>query len=67
MPSVSAKQHRFFEAVAHDPKFAAKVGVPTRVGKDFAAADEGIPKPRASNRGRVPGFGGGKTRSWTGS
>lgn len=39
MPSVSAKQHRFMEAVAHDPKFAAKVKVPQAVGQDFAAAD----------------------------
>ena len=29
------------EAVAHSPKFAKKVGIPTSVGKDFAAADEG--------------------------
>lgn len=39
MPSTSAKQHRFMEAVAHDPKFARKAGVPQKVGKDFAAAD----------------------------
>lgn len=43
MPSVSAKQHRFMEAVAHDPKFAAKVAVPQSVGADFVAADQ---KPR---------------------
>ncbi len=29
------------EAVAHNPKFAKKVGVPQSVGKDFAKADEG--------------------------
>jgi hypothetical protein len=40
MPSVSPKQHRFMEAVAHDPKFAKKAGVPVSVGKDFAAADK---------------------------
>ena len=28
------------EAVAHDPKFSKKVGIPTSVGKDFAKADE---------------------------
>lgn len=39
MPSKSAAQHRLMEAVAHSPKFAAKVGIPQRVGKDFAAAD----------------------------
>jgi hypothetical protein len=29
------------EAVAHSPAFAKKVGIPTSVGKDFAAADKG--------------------------
>jgi hypothetical protein len=29
------------EAVAHNPSFAKKVGIPTKVGKDFAAADKG--------------------------
>jgi len=27
--------------VAHSPKFAKKVGVPTKVGKKFNAADKG--------------------------
>jgi hypothetical protein len=40
MPSKSAKQHRFMEAVAHNPKFAKQAGVPQKVGKDFAAADK---------------------------
>jgi hypothetical protein len=29
------------EAVDHDPSFAAKVGVPQGVGRDFVKADEG--------------------------
>ena len=29
------------EAVAHNPSFAKKVGIPTKVGKEFAKADEG--------------------------
>lgn len=41
MPSVSGKQHRFMEAIAHNPGFAKKAGVPQSVGKDFAAADKG--------------------------
>ncbi len=41
MPSTSAKQHRFMEAVAHNPAFAKKAGVPQSVGKDFAEADKG--------------------------
>ena len=41
MPSTSAKQHRFMEAIAHSPSFAKKAGVSQAVGKDFAAADKG--------------------------
>ena len=41
MPSKSAKQHRLMEAVAHDPGFAKKAGIPQSVGKDFAEADKG--------------------------
>lgn len=39
MPSSSDKQHRFMEAIAHDPKFATKVGVSQDVGREFVAAD----------------------------
>jgi hypothetical protein len=41
MPSSSKKQHNFMEAVAHNPAFAKKAGVPQSVGKDFSAADKG--------------------------
>jgi len=41
MPSKSAKQHRFMEMVAHNPKMAKKVGVPQSVGRDFSEADKG--------------------------
>lgn len=36
------------EAIAHDPQFARKAGVPQSVGKDFAKADDaaGITKTR---------------------
>ena len=40
MPSVSAKQHRFMEIVAHDPAAAKRAGVPQSVGQEFASADE---------------------------
>jgi hypothetical protein len=40
MPSSSAKQHRFMQAVAHSPSFAKKAGVSQSVGKDFSAADK---------------------------
>ena len=41
MPSTSKKQHKFMEAVAKNPSFAKKVGVPQSVGKDFNDADKG--------------------------
>ena len=41
MPSSSAKQHRFMQAVAHSPSFAKKAGVSQSVGKDVSAADKG--------------------------
>ncbi len=41
MPSVSKKQHNFMEAVAHNPAFAKKAGVPQSVGKEFNEADKG--------------------------
>ena len=41
MPSTSKKQHNFMAAVAKNPKFAKKVGVPQSVGKEFTTADKG--------------------------
>ena len=41
MPSKSIKQHKFMEAVAHNPSFAKKAGVPQSVGQDFSNADKG--------------------------
>jgi hypothetical protein len=41
MPSSSKKQHNFMAAVANNPAFAKKVGVPQSVGKDFNQADKG--------------------------
>ena len=41
MPSKTKKQANFMAAVANNPKFAKKAGVPQSVGKDFAKADKG--------------------------
>jgi len=41
MPSVSKKQNNLMEAVAHNAKFAKKVGIPRSVGEDFVKADKG--------------------------
>jgi hypothetical protein len=42
MPSTSKKQHNFMEAVANNPAFAKKAGVPQSVGKEFAATDKSL-------------------------
>jgi hypothetical protein len=60
MPSVSDKQKKFMQAVANNPKFAKKAGVPQSVGQDFAEADkvktsksrpdlQGINKPKTDH------------------
>ena len=41
MPSVSKKQHNFMAAVANNPSFAKKAGVPQSVGQEFTQADKG--------------------------
>ena len=41
MPSTSKKQRNFMAAVAHNPAFAKKAGVPQSVGKEFNKADKG--------------------------
>jgi hypothetical protein len=41
MPSKSKAQRNFMAAVAHNPAFAKKAGVPQSVGKDFNEADRG--------------------------
>lgn len=54
MPSKILKQRKFMSAVAHSPKFAGKVGVSQKVGKEFHAADRGKygHKPRSSKGSR---------------
>ena len=41
MPSKSPEQHRFMAAVANNPTFAKRVGVPASVGREFMKADKG--------------------------
>jgi hypothetical protein len=35
VPATSKKQERFMQAVANNPKFAKKAGVPQSVGREF--------------------------------
>lgn len=44
MPAKSKKQLKFMQAVAHNKDFAKKVGVPTKVGKEFTK------KPKSKRR-----------------
>ena len=41
MPATSAKQKRLMDAAAHNPAFAKKVGVPTKVAKEYSKASKG--------------------------
>lgn len=53
MPSKSPAQARLMAAAAHDPKFAKKVGVPTKVAREFNQADKGgkmLGKPRGRGK-----------------
>jgi len=42
MPAVSKKQEKFMQAVAHNPAFAKKAGVPQSVGKEFTKSGGGM-------------------------
>jgi hypothetical protein len=42
MPSKSKKQAKLMSAVAHNPEFANKVGIPQAVGKEFNEADQAL-------------------------
>jgi hypothetical protein len=44
MPAKSAKQEKFMQAVANNPKFAKKVGVPVTVGQEFTKSGGGMKK-----------------------
>ena len=40
MPATSPAQQKLMQAVAHNPEFAEKVGIPTEVGEEFVKTDE---------------------------
>ena len=41
MPAVSEKQKHLMDAAAHNPAFAKRVGIPTKVAKEFSTASKG--------------------------
>jgi hypothetical protein len=56
MPSTSKKQHNFMAAVANNPSFAKKVGVPQSVGQDFSNADKGKSFKRGGDMAKANPF-----------
>ena len=52
MPSKSPKQARTMAAAAHNPAFAKKVGIPTKVAKEFNKADTGGKMLSAKRKGK---------------
>ena len=58
MPSKSKAQHNFMAAVANNPAFAKKVGVPKSVGEDYTQADKGRKFGKGGEMAKKPLFGG---------
>jgi hypothetical protein len=56
MPAKSAKQERFMQAVANNPKFAKKVGVPVTVGQEFTKSGGGEMKESKAMMKKEIGF-----------
>lgn len=50
MPIKSAKQGKFMQAVANNPAFAKKVGVPTSVGKEMTGKGKAKPAKTPATR-----------------
>ena len=42
MPAKSAAQKRLMDAAAHNPAFAKKVGIPSKVAKEYSEASKGM-------------------------
>lgn len=55
MPSKTPKQKSFMAAVANNPKFAKKVGVPSKVGKEFAMKDKKMGMKKMASGGLAGG------------
>lgn len=50
MPSKSKAQAHLMQAVAHNPSFAKKAGIPVSVGKDFVAADKKVSQVKSKGK-----------------
>lgn len=68
MPSKSPAQHKLMSAVANNPSFAKKTGIPTKVGKEFVKEDKkmasgGLYANIAAKKKRIASGSGEKMRS----
>ena len=64
MPSTSKKQHNFMVAIAKNPAFAKKAGVPQSVGADFLKADTGRKFAKGGEMAKkIPPFMGKETKA----
>ena len=68
MPSKSPSQHNLMAAVAHNPAFAKKTGIPSKVGKEFVKEDAkmaggGLYANIAAKKQRIASGSGEKMRS----
>lgn len=50
MPPKSEAQRRLMQAAAHNPKVAARTGVPQKVAREYAEADQGGKLPERAER-----------------
>ena len=55
MPSKTPKQKSFMAAVANNPKFAKKVGVASKVGKEFEMKDKKAKPKKFAKGGSIDG------------
>jgi hypothetical protein len=53
MPAKSAKQKKLMDAAAHNPEFAKKVGIPSKVAKKFSRTSKGMDFEKGGSINRV--------------
>ena len=63
MPSTSKKHHNFMAAVANNPAFAKKAGIPQSVGSEFVKADKGKKFAKGGDMKKLPPFMGKETKA----
>jgi hypothetical protein len=67
MPSKNKAQHNFMAAVANNPSFAKKAGVPQSVGQEFMTADKGRKFSKGGQTMATKSSGNGITKAKMGS